>query len=155
MRLHAWYETSNREAADDVVQDAWLEIIRSIGRLREPASFRGWAFRIVTNKAADWVRRRRRQRSLVKEMAVDNRTIDHRHAIDESVCTTQSFVRQGIRTLPVESRQILSMKYIDQMSTQEISRVLGIPVGTVKSRLYYARERLRHVLEGRDHEEHR
>jgi RNA polymerase sigma-70 factor (ECF subfamily) len=65
----------------------------------------------------------------------------------ENETSMESSVRQAIKELPVDGRQILSMKYIDQMSTREIAQALDIPVGTVKSRLHHARERLRRLLQ--------
>ncbi len=150
LRRHAWYLTHNPEATADIVLDAWLDIIRTIHRLKEPASFRGWAYKIVGNKAADWVRRKKRQRTLCREVADQNRTISERTSPDESQNSVQSLLRRDFRMLPAISQQILSMKSIDRMTTREIADALDIPVGTVKSRLHHARERLRQILQRND-----
>ncbi len=150
LRRHAWYLTQDRVATEDIVQDAWLDIIHTIRRLKEPASFRGWAYKIVGNKAADWVRRKKRQRALCREVAQQNGNDSKCTSHDESEISVQSLVRRGIRTLPTNSQQILSMKYVDCMSTREIADALDIPVGTVKSRLHHARERLRQILQRND-----
>ena len=150
LRRHAWYLTKDREATGDIVQDAWLDIIRTIRRLKEPASFRGWAYKIVGNKAADWVRRKKRQRALCSEVAQRERNVTEWTSPDENENSVQSRVRRGIRMLPAISQQILSMKYIDRMTTREIADVLDLPDGTVKSRLHYARERLRQILQRND-----
>ena len=132
LRRHAWHLTQDSEATRDVVQDAWLDIIRTIRRLKEPASFRGWAYRIVGNKAADWVRRTKRQRVLCREVTQQrDRSVSECTSPNESENCVQSRVRRGIRILPAISQQILSMKYIDRMSTREIALALDIPVGTV------------------------
>lgn len=150
LRSHAWYLTHDREVTKDIVQETWLEIISSIHRLKVPAAFRGWAFRIVSNKAADWIRRQTHQRAVQIEAAqnqsvdLDDLTLD----VDEK--DISQAVRVAIRALPASSQQILSMKYLDRMSTREIARVLDIPEGTVKSRLYHARDRLKQILERRD-----
>ncbi|MBC8357086.1 MAG: RNA polymerase sigma factor [Planctomycetes bacterium] len=149
LRRHAWYLTQDQEATGDVVQDAWLDIIRTIHRLKEPSSFRGWAYRIVGNKAAGWIRCRKRQRAIYTEVAQQKRDVTN-WTPDESDNSEQSPVREGIRMLPAISQQILSLKYIDHMSTREISDALDIPLGTVKSRLHHARERLRQILQRND-----
>ena len=150
---HACYLTRNTEAARDVTQDAWLEIIRTLSRLNEPAAFRGWAFRIVSNKAVDWIRRRQKQRSLLEQLespepAWDSTTPNE--SIDGSMRRT---VRHAIRRLPLESQHLLSMKYVDAMSIREIGVALGIPPGTVKSRLHKIRHQLKELLKGETDEQ--
>ena len=54
---HAFRLTGQADAAAEVAQEAWMAIVRGLGRLRDPAVFRGWAYRIVANKSRDWVRR--------------------------------------------------------------------------------------------------
>jgi len=146
LRRHAWYLTDDWEAAGDVVQDAWLDITRAIRRLKDPASFRGWAYRIVGNKATDWLRRTTRQRAIASEVARQAENMGERTSRNEEENRSPSSVRQAIRGLPSGSQQILSMKYLDQMSIREIAEALDVPTGTVKSRLYHAREQLKHVL---------
>lgn len=148
LRRHAWHLTGDQEATRDIVQEAWLDIIRGVSRLREPASFRGWAYRIVGNKAADWVRRTQRLRELHEEAARQRPGVSGQEPSDEQ--NAQIRVRRGIKLLPAIGQQILSMKYIDRLSTWEIAHALDIPQGTVKSRLHHAREQLRKILQGDD-----
>ncbi|MCH9652961.1 MAG: RNA polymerase sigma factor [Planctomycetes bacterium] len=147
LRRHAWYLTQDWEAAGDIVQDVWLDIVRSIRRLKDPASFRSWSYRIVRNKANDWLRSKQRQRTLWKEMASQKQNDDKLTPQKENTVHTQSVIQQGIKALSTSSQQILSMKYMDHMSTQDISQALGIPEGTVKSRLHHAREQLKQVIQ--------
>ncbi len=147
LRRHAWYLTRETEAASDIVQDAWMDIIRNLRRLKVPGSFRGWAYRIVANKSADWVRRKARQKELCESLAQRNADAGDDGISAEGRASVQSAVRQGIRSLPPGSQQILSMKYLDRMSTKDIAAALGIPTGTVKSRLHHAREKLKQILQ--------
>ena len=147
LHRHAWYLTQDSEATRDIVQDAWLDIVRTIRRLKDPASFRGWAFRIVSNKAADWIRRKERQRAVRKEVAFEKQNERDVAPGDEGGSNSQSLVRQCIQSLPSNCRQILSMKYTDRMSTREIAEALDIPIGTVKSRLHYARRQLKKEIQ--------
>ncbi len=147
LRLHARYLVGNSEAARDIAQDAWVDIARTIHKLREPASFRGWAFRIVGHKAADWVRRERRRRQLREEAARNKPEVQDCNARDASAEEATSVVRRAINSLPPDRQRIVRLKYLDQLSVPEIAEILGIPTGTVKSRLYHAREQLRRALE--------
>ena len=135
--------TRDRDASRDIVQDAWLAIVRGIKRLDDPARFRSWAYRIVSNKCMDWTRRRvvRRKAAREREGTIENAT-------DESDATDEvNGLRVALAHLPIDQRAILSLHYLDGMGLLEIARVLGVPVGTVKSRLYHARNRLREAME--------
>lgn len=148
LKQHAWHLTGDADASSEIVQDAWVEIVRTIRRLREPTSFRGWAFRIVRNKSADWMRRRSRQRTLKSDL--ERRHDDH---VDDSEPDGRgNDIQSVLQELPEVSRQILSLKYLDNLSTREIAEALGIPVGTVKSRLFHARERLTQRIERKNNE---
>ncbi len=144
----AWRLTAEREAARDVVQDAWLAIVRKLKRLDDPARFRPWAYRIVTNKCADWTRRRVAQRKAAKDL--QSAAAEPKHG-DPSTVTDSADeaarLRHAVTQLPDEQRAILSLHYLDEMSVAQIAEVLGVPVGTVKSRMFHARNRLRQTLE--------
>lgn len=143
----AWRLTGQREAAQDIVQDAWLAIVRGLRRLDDPAFFRTWAYRIVRNKCTDWTRRRTVERKASKEL--------QNAALGESgvtACESESdrnvrLLRDAMAKLPEEQRAMLALHYIDGMGVAEIAHVLNVPAGTVKSRLYHARDRLKQVLE--------
>lgn len=143
----AWRLTGEREGASDVVQDAWLAIIRGIKRLDDPARFRSWAFRIVANRCADWIRRRAVRRGAAKNLE---------HACAESgtgaPATTDApgevdRLRHVLARLPDDQRALLALHYLDGMGIAELASVFELPAGTVKSRLYHARDRLRRELE--------
>jgi len=143
----AYRLTGEREAARDSVQEAWLSIIRGVARLDDPARFRSWAYRIVRNKCADWVRRRGVQRVADEEL----RTVAPPESADPPASSDSSEemerLREALANLPDEQRAILSLCYLDGMSVAEIAKVFDIAVGTVKSRLFHARSRLRKALE--------
>lgn len=142
---HAWCLTAEREAARDVVQDAWLAIVRGLRRLDDPARFRVWAYRIVSNKCADWLRRRLVERRAERELAAGPAAICSTSETDSE--DDVAVMLEALATLPREQRAILSLRYLDGMGIAEIGRVLGVPSGTVKSRLFYARRQLRRVIE--------
>lgn len=141
----AWRLTAEREAAREIVQDSWLAIVRGLRRLDDPARFRTWAYRIVTNKCADWTRRRVVQRGVTKDLR-DAAASANRSSATNSADEVDR-IRGALAKLPDEQRAILSLHYLDEMGVREIARVLGVPEGTVKSRLYHARNGLKQALE--------
>ncbi len=149
---HAYRLTGQREEAADAVQDAWIAIVRGIRRLDDPARFRSWAYRIVTYKAVDRVRLVRRQRKMVRAVAqsVEAEPVESdAERVDEI-----DALRAGLARLSGDRRAILTMFYMDAMPLSEIAEALGIPVGTVKSRLHHARLTLKETLEHSERKAH-
>jgi RNA polymerase sigma factor (sigma-70 family) len=143
---HARLLTDNAEQAADAVQEAWLAIIRGLDRLQDVSRFGPWAYRIVTNKCADRVRHRVRDRR--------NEPLDERaHAAPDGASPGEpdpsaDRLRELVRGLPKSQRALLTLVYVDGLSLREVSQALGIPVGTVKSRLFSVRQLLREKLKG-------
>jgi RNA polymerase sigma-70 factor (ECF subfamily) len=126
--------TGNSEAAWEVTQESWLGIVRGIRRLNDPARFRPWAYRIVTNKANDWIKRKIKHSASESDDPPEPRACDSRQASETAVDLEAILNRLGER-----SRTILTLYYLEELDVTEIARVLNIPAGTVKSRLYTAR----------------
>ena len=144
LHTHAWSLTRDAEAAADASQEAWIAIARGLRRLSDPSNFGPWAYRIVTHKCADWIRARKRRRTLVKRAIEKVIARPREDARDEDEATR---LRAGLDSLSPDSRAILSMHYLDQMNVNQIATALDIPVGTVKSRLYHARQNLKAAFE--------
>jgi RNA polymerase sigma-70 factor (ECF subfamily) len=135
---YAYRLTDNAEAAWDVTQESWLAVIRGLARLNDPARFRPWIYQIVTHKAADWIARnakaRQRRAEMKPEEPEESQWQDHRES-DE--------VHSLLRGLPDQSKTVLTLYYLEGLPLAEVARVLGIPEGTVKSRLHAARNELK------------
>jgi RNA polymerase sigma factor (sigma-70 family) len=134
---HAYSFTRSAEAAKDVSQETWMAIVRGLRALHDPARFRAWAFRIVANKARDWVRREQARRRYTDQFETAA------PAGDTSTTDSLERVRAGLAAMEPGHRRVLTWFYVDGMSVEEIARMLDIPAGTVKSRLFYARSALR------------
>jgi RNA polymerase sigma-70 factor (ECF subfamily) len=137
---HAFRFTKNGDAARDVTQESWLAIVKGIARLDDPARFRAWAYRIVANKARDWIRREQaRRRAAAAAPAPECST---------STASTGAVarLRESIAELEPDQRLILTWYYLEDMPLRDIAEALSIPVGTVKSRLFHARTALRASL---------
>jgi len=148
IRRHSCRMTGDAVGAEDVAQEALLALVSTLSRLDDPTSARAFMLRLVTHKAADWIRRRQRDRALT-------RTIRDRqpraHSID-SVRTDETIdraalIRAACQQLPPDLRAVVSLYYGESLAVAEIALTLGVPSGTVKSRLHDAREQLRPLLE--------
>lgn len=135
--------TGDSDAAWDVLQDAFLAVSQSIRGVENAASFRAWMYRIVMNKSMDWLRRRGRERRRIEEYGQQR----SEEAPRESRAIPD--LLEAVSALPGEEQSLLSMKYEAGLSTVEIAAVLGIPEGTVKSRLFTLRQKLRATMEKR------
>jgi RNA polymerase sigma-70 factor (ECF subfamily) len=139
---HAFRYTRSGDAARDVTQESWMAIVKGISRLEDPTRFRAWAYRIVANKARDWVRRERVRRR-VADGAVPPAVVDAPSTADDD----GTRIRDAVARLEPEQRLVLSWFYLEDMPLREIADALRIPVGTVKSRLFHARAALRASIE--------
>jgi RNA polymerase sigma factor (sigma-70 family) len=137
--------TGRAEAAPEVAQEAWLAIVRGIRRLRDPSGFPAWTYRIVARKAADWIRRQQRRRRL--ETRVANDPPPTASGPLGSRADAIGSLRAALRELPEGRRVVLTMFYLEELSVREIAELLAVPSGTVKSRLYHARNDLRRKME--------
>jgi len=144
---HALYLTGQHEATGEVVQETWVAIVRGLPRLRDPAAFRPWAYRIVSRRSADWIRRRQRDRARTEEAADPKEAAAALQPAPVGECDELPELRRAIRNLPAHLRSVLSMHYHDGLSVKEIAFALDIPPGTVKSRLHNARNTLKETLE--------
>lgn len=140
----------NSDATADIMQDSWVGIAKGLSRLNEPSRFKGWAYRIVSNKCRDWIRHeqaRRRLEDQVEAEAESRASLNASSSESGNAGDAVSSLRESIKKLPDEQQTILSLFYLKEWSVREIGAVLRIPEGTVKSRLYQARKTLKSVLE--------
>lgn len=139
---HSYWYTHDLEASKDIVQDCWSVMIKKMDTLKDPNLFGSWAFRIVTRKSLDFVGKRKRELEKLKEPIVSATIEENQKDIEVEVIK----LRQAIQTLPKEQQMVLRLFYIEQYSLKEITDILEISIGTVKSRLFHAREKLKTIL---------
>jgi RNA polymerase sigma-70 factor (ECF subfamily) len=137
---YAYNLTENIEAAWDITQESWLGIIRGIGRLNDPARFRPWAYRIVTNKVNDWIKKN------TKALPAQTDYVNEKQSRSElSKAETSSDIHSIMRRLSNQSRMVLTLYYLEEFGLADVARILQIPKGTVKSRLHAARKELKEI----------
>jgi RNA polymerase sigma-70 factor (ECF subfamily) len=129
-------ETPLRPIAEDLFQETFSRAMQQLHRLKHSVSPRAYLFGIARNLRVDALRHARRSESLTWEPAVDANPENPR----------LEALRLAISQLPPDQQEVLRLKLESDLSYQEISDVVGIPVGTVRSRLHYAVEKLRGVL---------
>ncbi|NEQ37188.1 MAG: sigma-70 family RNA polymerase sigma factor [Okeania sp. SIO3I5] len=141
----------------DLAQEVWIRVYRNIKRLQEPAKFKSWLSRITTNLFYDELRKRKRVTpplSLDAPLALDDGIIEWEIATDtpgpEEELTTQEFydhLREAIAQLPEVFRVTIILREIEGLSYEEIAEITGVSLGTVKSRIARARQRLQLQLQ--------
>jgi RNA polymerase sigma-70 factor, ECF subfamily len=140
---HAWRLTGDESEAWDVMQETWIGISQGIGRLADAAAFPAWAYQVVGNKCRDSIRRRQRRRETAANYSQSIKREEQAAAAQEQFAS----LKEALEHLPGQDRALLSLKYEEQFDTAEIADILSVPEGTVKSRLFYIRQRLRKYLE--------
>ena len=132
--------------ADDLLQEVWLEVYRSLPKLNDPAAFPAWAYRIARNRA--YGEFRRVQRSVTIDAGADCEAPadepDEVFDADEA-----KLVHECLDELTQEHREVLVLRFLEEMSYDDIADVIGCSVGTVRSRLHYAKKALRFAIDGR------
>ncbi|MFK7832683.1 MAG: RNA polymerase sigma factor [Winogradskyella sp.] len=145
----AYWLVKDKEAAKDIAQDSWSIIINKIEHLKEPKQFKYWAYRIVINKATDWLRLQSKQQ---KQPFNDNKDIEDDAEDDLENQQLKQRLLKAINQLPENQKVIIGLFYTQSYSIKQISDLLNISVGTVKSRLFHAREKLKITLKHKNYE---
>ncbi|MFL9841030.1 RNA polymerase sigma factor [Sphingomonas sp. ST-64] len=144
---HGWRLTGDRAMAEEAVQAAWIDIVRGIARLRDERAFPAWAYRIVTRKTAAAIGTRVAGRALAAALEQDTPL----PVPGPDDAADRSALRHAVATLAPGHRAAVALHYFEGLSVAETAVALGIPAGTVKTRLMHARTRLKAMLEGEDH----
>jgi len=139
---YALQVTRSESAAWDIVQETWVAIIKELSKLKDVTLFPPWTFRILNNKCADWLRQQQIQ------SRVDNQHRNHTHidARPTSNDEQSEFLQAAIARLSANQRALLTLRYQQGFDISEIAEILGIPEGTVKSRLHRTVTELRQLI---------
>ena len=131
------YKVSNKEDAQDIVQETCLVASQKFNTLRDKSLFKAWLIRIANNKCIDYFRRK----SKIETISFDN-VSENELKVEKQ---TENAVAETIDLLPETDKRILYLYYFYDLSQKEIANTLNIPVGTVKSRLHYAKEKFKQL----------
>lgn len=143
---YALYALGNAHDAEDAIGEAFLEAWKGISKLREPAAFKGWIFRILS------IRIKRRISYYVKEkknLQLEDFSADpamRYEGMDEGVILRADLLA-ALSTLSAQERMILSLSVLHGYTTKQIAQTLGCPHGTVSSKLHRSLKKLKNQLE--------
>ena len=147
----------SEQDAWDLAQDSFLKAWKSIKRFRGQSSFYTWIYRIVMNVTIDWLRKKHVKgagaefddATLLKEVDPASKTVPKAEALPYETMERgeiRARIDQAIAQLSPEQRAVILMKEVEGMQYHEIAEALGCSIGTVMSRLFYARKKLQNLL---------
>ena len=144
----AMYLTRNPPEADDLVQETYLRALRFSHRFQPGTHLRAWLFQILRNTFLTFYRLREREAAIAEDGVPDWDTpMFHDTPLDEGgAMEAHTDLERAMRRLPEEFRTVLLLAEVEGMPLEEVARVMECPVGTVKSRIVRAKERLRGLL---------
>jgi len=130
---------NNRELAEDLFQETWIKVIRSVKRFRGDSKLSTWLFQVALNHCRDEMRKKRYVHVPLEEIE----ELAGGSAPDPDRLHLAKEVRKIVAGLPDKMREVVVLKYYHDLMDEEIAEVTGIPAGTVKSRLHRASEIIR------------
>jgi RNA polymerase sigma-70 factor, ECF subfamily len=144
----------NRHEAEDIAQEAFIRAYVNIKSFNQDLKFSTWLFRIATNLCIDRIRKKKPDYYLDAEVSgTDGLTMYSQLSSNAPLPETeleslelQESVQKEILKLPEKYRSVIVLKYIEELSLNEISEILDLPLGTVKTRIHRGREALRQQL---------
>ncbi len=144
------YSVSGAQDLDDIVQDTFLKLWKSLDSFRGDASVRSWVYRVTVNSAREhWRKQGRRRAAMV-------RYLDQPHpqsqAPDQDAWALGQSVAMALAKLSDAQRETVTLCYLEGLNLEECSQVLDVPLGTVKSRLHSARVALAESLKSKEGE---
>lgn len=154
MCKQAYWYTKDSDVAKDIAQDSWSSILKHIYTLKNTNSFGSWALTIVNRKAIDWIRKEKNTDEKLHRFYENSKakydTKENCNSIDNDPTIVANdrtkIIINAIKNLPNNQQIIIRMFYLEEYTIQEIGVILEISKGTVKSRLFYAREKLKLTL---------
>jgi RNA polymerase sigma-70 factor, ECF subfamily len=142
--------TSRDADAEDLAQEVFVRVFKSLGRFRGDSAFRTWLYKVALNVGRSHGDRRRRQDPVWTDSGADETTsFDPPDEADfEAALLTRDAVSRALETLPEELRVAVTLRDVHGLEYRDIADTTGSPIGTVESRIFRARQRLRLSLAG-------
>ncbi len=134
----------------DALQRTWLAVFRDVRRLNEPRALRAWIYRVARNQAISHIRHEQIHRSRVDREADPNEIAE----LDWTPAAAEAErVHKALARLSLPHREVITLHFLEQMPLDEIAAITRAPVGTIKSRLHYAKNALKSLLEAGEDED--
>lgn len=137
--------------AFDILQDAWLTVYRKLNSLNSPEAFRVWLYKITHDLTVSHLRKQSKWPQSLPESTADSDGLESWNELE--ALENAELVHRTLEQLSPAHREVLTLRFLEDMDLAEIADVVGCGVGTVKSRLHYAKRELRRQIEGDHHGE--
>ena len=141
----AWRSGCRREDAEDVVSEVFLKVYKNLHQFRPDHAFSTWLYKLTANHVVDRSRRAKKERGRTE---MPEQVEDHTPGAEAEMETDErhALVRKALEFVDERYREVMHLVYVEGLKVDETARVLGVPEGTVKTRLMRGREALRKVL---------
>ena len=145
--------TLDREESREIVQEVFLKVFQKISTFKRQSSLSTWLHRITVNQCLNW-RRKWKRRARWQHQSIDDETFHLPELVSEEngpetlfrKTEFQKMFKEKLRSLPEDARVVFTLKEIEGLSYNEIARIMNVKRGTVSSRLFYARKKLKESL---------
>jgi RNA polymerase sigma-70 factor (ECF subfamily) len=136
--------TGNQDSGLDVLQEVWIKAFSTIGKLKDPGALRSLLYSITHGIAVDRIRS-----NSSRERAESAELEDFQEAEEPSFAAEdEAAIHQALGELGLKHREVLVLHFLEDLSVEEIAKVVGCSEGTVKSRMHYAKRAMREILSG-------
>ena len=145
LRYFISHLSDSLEMTEDIVQDTWLRVIGKIHTLRNVESFTTWLYRIARNTAYQQLKGRKRSCELNDDIVPPDEETGDVFSPEDA-----ARIHDGLKKLHPAHREVLVLRFLEQMSYQQVAEILGCNLNTVKSRIHYAKLALRKEMEAKN-----
>ena len=132
----------SNEMTEDIYQETWLSVIGKIHSLKETESFTPWLYHIARNKVYHQLRRKKLLTELNEKIIPENYADNHEFTVDDA-----AKVHKALEKLHPAHKEVLMLRFLEQMPYEQMKEVIKCNIGTVKSRIYYAKKALKKEME--------
>ncbi len=138
-------ELRDKELAKDLAQEVFLKICQNINKYLESGNFSSWLFSITRNHIIDYIRKNKTRNKYEVKESIDESLVGKKYPNHEKV-EVFNYLLEAIEELPPEQNEVVILYYLKRMSVEQIALQLGVPKGTITSRLFLARKKLIKIL---------
>jgi RNA polymerase sigma-70 factor (ECF subfamily) len=139
--------TGSEDSALDILQDVWLRVLRGIRKLKDPGALRPWLYSITHGVAVDRMRREY-ARDRAESVQLENfQEVEEPTFAEEDAAA----IHLALSQIGIKHREALVLHFLQDLSIAQIAKVVGCSEGTVKSRIHYAKQAMKQILEGANH----
>lgn len=141
----------DQATAQDLNQEVWLKVYKQVASLSDTSRFKTWLFQIARNKALDYFRQNKRVQALHELLKLEN-TDAYNESVKEWDVEISDVLKVSLDRLSPKLREVLALNFFEGMDYDEIALILGCSLGTVKSRIFNAKQKIKELIKTKDYE---